>query len=84
VTLAQDKISGFNDLYHSNWLAGMRAKLGIFNEETQDEALINGILSMMKKHGADYTNTFRALTFDKKEDTVLFGTPEFDQWQELW
>lgn len=84
VTLAQDKISIFNDLYHSNWLAGMRAKLGIFNEETQDEALINGILSMMKKHGADYTNTFRALTFDKMEDTVLFGTPEFAQWQELW
>ncbi|MDP1421305.1 YdiU family protein [Peribacillus simplex] len=84
VTLAQDKISVFNDLYHSNWLAGMRAKLGIFNEETQDEALINGILGMMKKHGADYTNTFRALTFDKMEDTVLFGTPEFAQWQELW
>ncbi|MGZ9819609.1 protein adenylyltransferase SelO [Peribacillus simplex] len=84
VTLAQDKISVFNDLYHANWLAGMRAKLGIFNEETQDEALINGILSMMKKHGADYTNTFRALTFDKMEDTVLFGTPEFAQWQELW
>ncbi|CAH0166713.1 protein adenylyltransferase SelO [Peribacillus simplex] len=84
VTLAQDKISVFNDLYHANWLAGMRAKLGIFNEETQDEALINGILSMMKKHGADYTNTFRALTFDKVEDTVLFGTSEFAQWQELW
>lgn len=84
VTLAQDKISIFNDLYHSSWLAGMRAKLGIFNEETQDEALVNGILSMMKKHGADYTNTFRALTFDKMEDTVLFGTPEFAQWQELW
>lgn len=84
VTLAQDKISVFNDLYHTNWLAGMRAKLGLFNEETQDEALINGILSMMKKHGADYTNTFRALTFDKMEDTVLFGTPEFAQWQELW
>ncbi|RRN74045.1 YdiU family protein [Peribacillus simplex] len=84
VTLAQDKISVFNDLYHTNWLAGMRAKLGLFNEETQDEALINGILSMMKKHGADFTNTFRALTLDKMADTVLFGTPEFAQWQELW
>ncbi|MGE7758384.1 protein adenylyltransferase SelO [Peribacillus sp. NPDC097895] len=84
VKLAQDKISEFNEIYHSNWLAGMRAKLGLFNEETQDEALINGLLSMMKKHGADYTNTFRALTFDKMEDTVLFGAPEFVQWYELW
>ena len=33
VKLAQDAISDFTELYHSNWLAGMRAKLGIFNEE---------------------------------------------------
>ena len=74
VKLAQDAISDFTDLYHSNWLAGMRAKLGIFNEELEDESLIEDLLSMMQKHRADYTNTFRALTFDKMEDTVLFGT----------
>ncbi|TPG69292.1 YdiU family protein [Brevibacillus laterosporus] len=84
VKLAQDKISDFTELYHSNWLAGMRAKLGIFNKETQDESLINDLLSMMKKHRADYTNTFRALIFDTPEDTVLFETPEFAQWHELW
>ncbi len=39
VKLAQDAISEFMELYHSNWLAGMRAKLGIFHEEKQDEAL---------------------------------------------
>ncbi|WP_191566578.1 protein adenylyltransferase SelO [Metabacillus idriensis] len=83
VKLAQVKISDFPELYHSNWLTGMRTKLGIFNEETNDEALINGLLSMMKKYRADYTNTFRALTFDTP-DTVLFGTPEFTQWHELW
>ncbi|MEW8986607.1 MAG: protein adenylyltransferase SelO, partial [Bacillus sp. (in: firmicutes)] len=84
VKLAQDAISDFPELYHSNWLAGMRAKLGIFNEEPQDEALIEDLLSMMEKHGVDYTNTFRALTFDKKEDIALFGTTEFAQWHELW
>jgi uncharacterized protein YdiU (UPF0061 family) len=71
-------------LYQRNWLTGMRAKLGIFNEELQDESLIEGLLSMMQKYSADYTNTFRALTFDKHEDTVLFGTTEFAQWHELW
>ena len=65
VKLAQDAISDFTELYHNNWLAGMRAKLGIFNEETQDESLIEDLLSMMQKYRADYTNTFRALTFDK-------------------
>ncbi|MGX2958477.1 protein adenylyltransferase SelO [Peribacillus sp. JNUCC 23] len=84
VEVAQDEISNFMELYHANWLAGMRAKLGIFNEESEDEALINGLLSLMKKYQADYTNTFRALTFDRQEDTVLFGTPEFAQWHEIW
>ncbi|PAB61124.1 protein adenylyltransferase SelO [Anaeromicrobium sediminis] len=84
VKLAQDAISDFNKLYHSNWLMGMRGKLGIFNEEPEDESLIEGLLSMMQKYGADYTNTFRALTFDKPEDTPLFGTEEFVQWHELW
>lgn len=84
IKLAQDAISGFTDLYHTNWLAGMRAKLGIFNEEIQDEALIEGLLSIMQKHRADYTNTFRALTFDKLEGSEFFGTTEFAQWHELW
>lgn len=84
VKLAQDAISEFTELYHCNWLAGMRAKLGIFNVEIQDESLIEDLLSMMKKYHADYTNTFRALTFNTLEDTVLFGTPEFAQWHELW
>ena len=38
----------------------------------------------MQKYSADYTNTFRALTFEKPEDTVLFGTTEFAQWYEQW
>ena len=84
VELAQEEISNYNELYHRNWFAGMRAKLGIFNEEKQDESLIEDLLSMMQKYRADYTNTFRALTFDKYEDTVLFGTKEFDEWYELW
>ncbi|MDF2892472.1 MAG: hypothetical protein K0R80_2839 [Clostridia bacterium] len=84
VKLAQDAIAGFNELYHRNWLTGMRAKLGIFNEELQDGSLIEDLLTMMQKYHGDYTNTFSALTFDKKEENILFGTTEFTQWQELW
>ncbi len=84
VKLAQDALADFTKLYHSNWLAGMRLKLGIFNQETQDESLIEGLLSMMQQHRVDYTNTFRALTFDTLEDTALFATTEFTQWYELW
>jgi uncharacterized protein YdiU (UPF0061 family) len=84
VKMAEDAISDFNKLYHRNWLSGMSAKLGIFNEEPEDESLFEDLLSMMQKHRADFTNTFRSLTFDKPEDTVLFGTTAFAQWHELW
>ncbi|WP_203246360.1 protein adenylyltransferase SelO family protein [Sporosarcina beigongshangi] len=82
--LAQDALSEFPEHYYANWLAGMRAKLGIFNEEQQDAALIDSLLRMMEQQRVDYTNTFRALTFDTLEKSVLFGTPEFIEWQELW
>ena len=84
IKMAQDEISHFAELYQRNWLAGMGAKLGIFKVEIEDESLIEGLLSTMQKYRADYTNTFRALTFDTLEDTVLFGSAEFAQWHELW
>ncbi|EPY2307504.1 protein adenylyltransferase SelO [Clostridium sporogenes] len=84
IRIAENAVSHFTKLYKNNWLSGMRAKLGIFNEEFQDEYLIEDLLSIMHKYGADYTNTFRALTFDNIEDTVLFGKVEFDKWYKLW
>lgn len=88
VQLAQDAIADFAQLYHNHWLAGMRAKLGLFNEENEDETLIDRLLSLMQKHRADFTNTFRALSCDAfanaPEESALFGSTESKQWQELW
>ncbi|MBP1964559.1 protein adenylyltransferase SelO family protein [Paenibacillus aceris] len=84
IQLAEDALSIFSERYHRNWFSGMRAKLGIFNEEQEDVSLIEDLLSMMQKYGEDYTNTFVALTFDKREDMFLCGTTEFAQWHERW
>lgn len=84
IKLARDKLADFSQLYHSNWLAGIRAKLGIFNQEMQDESLIEDFLNMMIKYHADYTNTFRNLTLGMPEDTVFFGTTEFTRWHDQW
>ncbi|PFO08660.1 hypothetical protein COJ85_02835 [Bacillus sp. AFS076308] len=84
VQLAQETISGFTKLYQTNWLAGMRAKIGIFNEEEQDESLFEELLNLMHKYQADYTNTFRSLTFAQYDDNKLFGKPEFLKWKERW
>lgn len=84
IKMAQAEIEKFSELYHNHWLCGMRAKLGILNEELQDKALIDDLLSIMKKHGADYTNTFRALTLDKFDKNEIFETEEFSLWKNQW
>ncbi|MFZ7946702.1 protein adenylyltransferase SelO [Neobacillus sp. 19] len=84
VEKAQDAISHFSKIYEANWLEGMRAKLGIFNEESDDEKLINDLLSLMEKNHADFTNTFRALTLANNEETGLNGEPEFAEWYGKW
>ncbi|MBP3952498.1 protein adenylyltransferase SelO [Bacillus suaedae] len=84
VKLAQEEISNYTPLFHSYWLTGMRAKLGLFNEEDEDEALIEDLLSIMHNQKADYTNTFRDLTIDQGENQPLFKTAEGKQWYERW
>ncbi|MGG2089250.1 protein adenylyltransferase SelO [Priestia aryabhattai] len=84
VEIAQSAVTEFPKFYRENWLTGMQAKLGLFNEEKEDEALFQELLTMMKTYKADYTNTFRALTFDKLGNNDLFESEEFAQWQELW
>ncbi|MBD8499202.1 protein adenylyltransferase SelO [Paenibacillus arenosi] len=84
VAMAEDAIADFIELYHVNWLEGMRAKLGIFNEELEDSSLIEGLLSMMKKYDVDYTNTFRALTLGQREAGALFDSVEYAEWHERW
>lgn len=84
VKLAQDAVSDFTKLYRAAWLTGMRAKLGMFNEEEEDDSLFEDLLRIMAIHHADYTNTFRALTLDRLENLPMFTAPDFIQWYKLW
>jgi uncharacterized protein YdiU (UPF0061 family) len=84
VEIAQNAISDFSDLYHKNWLSGMRAKLGIFDEESEDENLIKDLLNMMQENEADFTNTFRALTLEKFSDMDFSYTEAFSEWHKKW
>lgn len=84
IHVAQEALKQYPQLYYANWVAGMRAKLGIFNEEDHDVALIEELLKLMQLHQADYTNTFIALTFGKFTESVLFSTEEFKEWHKNW
>ncbi|WP_156291339.1 protein adenylyltransferase SelO [Oceanobacillus salinisoli] len=85
VELAEDAIKDYSQQFHHHWLAGMRAKLGIFNVEKDDQSLMEDFLHLMETHKADFTNTFLALTFDKSDGVAdLFEKEDFKQWQERW
>ena len=84
IEIAQNILGEFPKRYEANWLAGMRAKLGLFNEESADIHLINELLELMYQHKADYTNTFSRLTMNNLENLLLFTTKPFQVWYEKW
>lgn len=84
LNIANEEISNFKTIYAYHWLNGMRAKLGFFNEEEEDESIVTELLNIMEKYKADYTNTFRNLTLGKLEGMDIFSTAEFLDWKEKW
>jgi uncharacterized protein YdiU (UPF0061 family) len=61
VERAQAVLDGYSARFEHHWLGALRGKLGLFNEEPDDEALGLDLLQWMQDNGADYTRTFRAL-----------------------
>ena len=84
VSIAQEELAKFESLYQDHWQSGMRAKLGLYNNEVEDLSLIKDILQLMQQHKADYTKTFQSLTFDKDDGQNLFSSPDYHHWHERW
>jgi uncharacterized protein YdiU (UPF0061 family) len=84
VLLAKEAVYGFSDTFRRYWLAGMRAKLGLSNQEADDGALVEDLLDCMHRHGADFTNTFRDLASGSLPEASVFRVPDFKQWFERW
>ncbi|OYW76459.1 MAG: hypothetical protein B7Z37_08860 [Verrucomicrobia bacterium 12-59-8] len=81
VALANAAIESFKATFERHWLAGMRAKLGLFTEEAEDRALIESLLVWMREQKVDFTNTFRALN---PAETVPQEDRAFAEWHSLW
>ena len=64
VEMAKESLDIFPKHFQTHWLSGMRAKLGLFNEEAGDVTLFESLLDGMQKKNADYTNTLRNLDFE--------------------
>ncbi len=59
--VAREVLSTFPGLFRDEWHARLRAKLGLFSEESDDVGLIERFLEDLRVRKADFTNTFRAL-----------------------
>src|SRR5210317_1164409 len=62
ISIATETINNFASAFNSAWISGMRAKLGLFDEEDADFTLVQNLLQWMETSKADFTSTFRDLT----------------------
>ena len=80
----QDALEEYVSLQKQWYLTGMREKLGLFTEMPEDEQLIESLLELMQEQQADFTNTFRFLTFEAVEEPALANDPAFAAWHDRW
>ncbi|MBM7540766.1 protein adenylyltransferase SelO [Amphibacillus cookii] len=74
----------FSEVYQDAWSKGMRAKLGLFTQQADDDNLIKELLTLMTTFKADYTDTFRALTLSDFNSQQWFVSNDFKQWYQRW
>lgn len=82
--IAQTILQTFSTYFFNAYNTGMRRKLGLSNEEAEDEKLAQQFLQLLLKYDADYTNSFRALTASVRPNESLFNTADFAQWETAW
>lgn len=84
ISIATDSVNQFKDLYKEFWIDGMRAKLGLFDNEAQDEHIIEVLLTIMQDIKADYTNTFYNLTIGNLDALEIKKSEVFEKWYDIW
>jgi uncharacterized protein YdiU (UPF0061 family) len=82
VEIVNDRLSGIAARYRADWLAVMRAKLGLDGEEAGDGALIEDLLAAME--GADWTLTFRCLGDEARLRPLFDDFTRMEAWLPRW
>jgi len=91
VPIAEEALGAFAPRFQAAYDAGLRRKLGLFNEEEGDAELARDLLKAMADNAADFTLTFRNLSDAAAgpdgDDAVrgLFADPAaYDAWAVRW
>ncbi len=81
---AEGLIKSIPETYKNSWLNMMRNKLGLVDNDNDDENIINSLLSWMERNNADFTNTFVDLMTEKNLDKTIYKSKEFRNWFEIY
>jgi uncharacterized protein YdiU (UPF0061 family) len=84
IKLAEVAISEYANDFNSAWIDGMRSKLGLLNEEEGDYVLAQNLFSWMENAKADFTTTFRDLSYENLSSKNIYNSPDFKKWYDLW
>ena len=83
ISEATDIVHAMPAQIEAAYLKRFAAKIGISDAHPDDLALIDDLLALMQKDGADFTNTFRALSGDAAQDQFT-DRAAFAAWQTRW
>jgi uncharacterized protein YdiU (UPF0061 family) len=81
IAVATGALEGFTGRFDGHWRAGMRAKLGLREDDEITGALIDDLLALLQEQGADYTATFRTLSAALRGEAIA---PAFEPWVRRW
>ncbi len=82
-------LEAFPDRFLTAWRDGMHAKLGLRSGLAGGESIVDGLLSLLREEGVDWTSAFRALARVARGDTdalaAVAAAPErFTGWLDRW
>jgi len=83
VAAAMDALRAFEPQFQAAYQAGLRRKIGLRTQQDGDTALVEKLLAIMVKTGADFTLTFRRMA-----DAIIVGSfaegEHFEAWTDRW
>jgi serine/tyrosine/threonine adenylyltransferase len=90
IEMAQKSLGGFGSAYEAAWSAGMRAKLGLPDEVSDDASpLVDELLVQLQQSHVDYTSFFRHLSRAARCDAepargLFVDLAAFNDWLGRW
>lgn len=90
IAKAEGALARFGPTFDAAYLARMRRKLGLEGAGAGDLPLVEDLLGLVARAGADFTNTFRALGDSLVDDQAraalgrTLGEAPFEAWAKRW